>query len=148
MIQAQQVGIPTAERALPQTRHVSPHAFWLLFAVEAAFVAAILSVVLGTAFPDRAPLASSADYLTVRDAIWSRLNGAVADPMLQVVPGVTVRESSVRGFTLNGQTYYYYVEGRRGYDPLSRGAVDQAAIEVLLRDDGGPSHLVIYRLIP
>jgi hypothetical protein len=59
---------------------------------------------------------------------------------------VSARASSVRGFTLNGRTYFYYTEGQRGFDPLSRGAVDRSEIEIVLRDDGGPMPLVIYRL--
>ena len=94
-----------------------------------------------------APLARSADYARVREAIWSRMNSVVEDPLIEAAPGVTVRESNLRGFTLNGQTYYYYIEGRRGFDPLSRGAVDREQIEVLLRDDNGPKTLVIYRLL-
>src|SRR5687768_10587308 len=85
--------------------------FWLLFALEAAFIAGVLILVLAIVLPTRAPLARSADYATVRDAIWARVNGTINDPLIELAPGVSVRSSSVRGFALNGRTYYYYLEG-------------------------------------
>jgi hypothetical protein len=127
-------------------RRISPQLFWLLFAVEALVVFGLLFVVLHLLLPVQSPLSASADYATVREAAWSRLNGTVPDPLIDVLPGVSARASSVRGFTLNGRTYFYYTEGQRGFDPLSRGAVDRSEIEIVLRDDGGPMPLVIYRL--
>ena len=127
-------------------RRISSETFWLLFAVEALFVIGVLLLVLHLLLPVQSPLAASADYATVREAVWSRVNGTVPDPLIDVLPGVTARESSVRGFTLNGRTYYYYIEGQRGFDPVSRGAIDRSEIEVVLRDNGGPAPLVIYRL--
>lgn len=148
MINAQLQGLAAPDRANPlQARRVGPRAFWLLFAAEGIFVAAALLLTLHLILPTRVPMARGSDYLTVRDAIWSRVNGATDDPLVEIAPGVTVRESNVRGFSLNGQTYYYYLEGRRGFDPLSRGAVGRHAIEIVLRDDGGPQTLVIYRLL-
>jgi hypothetical protein len=120
--------------------------FWLLFALEAAFIAGVLILVLAIVLPTRAPLARSADYATVRDAIWARVNGTINDPLIELAPGVSVRSSSVRGFALNGRTYYYYLEGQRGFDPLSRGAVAERDIEVVLRDADGPKPLVIYEI--
>lgn len=127
-------------------RRISSQTFWLLFAAEALLVFGLLFVVLHLVLPVQSPLAASADYATVREAVWARVNGTVPDPLIDVLPGVTARASSVRGFTLNDRTYYYYTEGRRGFDPLSRGAVDRSEIEEVLRDNGGPTPLVIYRL--
>ncbi len=92
------------------------------------------------------PLARSGDYAAVREAIWARLNGAIDDPLVEITAGVSARESNVRGFTLHGQTYYYYIEGQRGFDPLSRGAVDYQGVAIVARDEDGPKPLVIYRL--
>jgi len=147
VINAQLHGTAGRERAIPHTRRVGPRAFWALFAIESVFIAATLLVTIQLLLPARAPLARSADYAAVREAIWSRLNAATSDRLIEISPGVSVRESSVRGFSLNGQTYYYYLEGRRGFDPLSRGAVERDDVEIVLRDDGGPSTLVIYRLL-
>ncbi|HJZ46301.1 MAG TPA: hypothetical protein VKE41_04015 [Roseiflexaceae bacterium] len=120
--------------------------FWMLFALEAAFVAGALALVL-MMLPARAPLARSNDYATIRDAVWARVNGTINDPLIDIAPGVSVRSSSVRGFALNGQTYYYYFDGQPGFDPLSRGAVLQRDVEVVLRDGDGPKPLVIYEII-
>ncbi len=121
--------------------------FWMLFALEAAFIAGVLALVLALTLPSRAPLARSADFATIRDAVWARANGTINDPLTDIAPGISVRASSVRGFALHGRVYYYYFEGQRGFDPLSRGAVTQRDIEVLLRDADGPKPLVIYEII-
>jgi hypothetical protein len=147
VINVQLHGIAATGQALPRVRRIGPRAFWFLFAAEGLLVASALLLVLHLALPARAPLARGADHFAVRDAIWARLNGAAADPLIEIAPGVNARESSVRGFSLNGQTYYYYVEGRRGFDPLGRGAVAPDMVEIVLRDDGGPKTLVIYRLL-
>ena len=143
------VQLPTAARkkqvATP-VRRLSLQTFWSLFVVEALLVVGLLLLVLNLVLPTQSPLAASADYATVREAVWARVNGTVVDPLIDVLPGVTARESSVRGFALNGRTYYYYFEGQRGFDPLSRGAVARSQVDVVLRDDGGPAPLVIYRL--
>ena len=39
-----------------------------------------------------------------------------------------------------------YVEGERNFDPLSRGMVDHADIDIVLRDMSGSRPLIIYRL--
>jgi hypothetical protein len=121
--------------------------FWMLFALEASFIAAVLALVLALVLPSRAPLARSADFATIRDAVWARVNGTINDPLTDIAPGISVRASSVRGFALNGRIYYYYFEGQRGFDPLSRGAIAQRDVEVLLRDADGPKPLVIYEII-
>ena len=84
-------------------------------------MAGVLALVLTLVLPSRAPLARSADFEAVRDAVWGRVNGTISDPLTDIAPGISVRASSVRGFVLNGQVYYYYFEGQRGFDPLSRG---------------------------
>lgn len=121
--------------------------FWLLFALEGLFIVSVLLFGLLT-LPNRSPLARAGDYAVIREAIWSRLDGRIADPLVEVAPGISARESSVRGFRLGGETYYYYFEGQPGFDPLSRGTVAPNEIEVVVRDDGGPTPLVIYRLLP
>jgi hypothetical protein len=130
----------------PVARRPGPRIFWMLFAIEAALIAGVFALVVLFLLPSRAPLAHNADYTLVREAIWARLNGSVPDPLIEVAPGLTARSSNLRGFNLNGRTYYYYIEGRRGFDPLSRGVVDASAIEIVLRDDDGPQPLVVYRL--
>lgn len=121
--------------------------FWLLFALEAAFIAGVLALVLALVLPSRLPLARSADVSTVRDAVWARVNGTINDPLTDIAPGISVRASSVRGFALNNRVLYYYFEGQRSFDPLSRGAVTARNINVLLRDSNGPRPLVIYEII-
>jgi hypothetical protein len=61
-------------------------------------------------------------------------------------PGIG-RASALRGLEVGGQTYYYYFEGLRSHDPLSRGALAEDQIERVLRDDAGPNPLVIYRAL-
>ncbi|MEN9939136.1 MAG: hypothetical protein RLZZ387_5715 [Chloroflexota bacterium] len=114
--------------------------------LESILVTALLLLVLSV-LPARTPLTQAGDAETLRAAVWSRLDGAVSDPVIEVNPGVMVRSSVVRGFALGGVTYYYYFEGRTGFDPLSRGAVSQQQIEVLARDSNGERTLVIYRIL-
>jgi len=121
--------------------------FWMLFALEASFVAGVLALVLALVLPSRLPLVRSADVATIREAVWARVNGTINDPLTEIAPGISVRASNVRGFAMNGRVYYYYFEGQRGFDPLSRGAVAQRDVEVLLRDADGPKPLVIYEII-
>lgn len=118
-----------------------------MFVVEALLVISLLFLVLNALLPSRSPLAAGPDIARVREAVWARVNGTIDDPIVEVAPGVSVRSSSLRGFSLHGVTYYYYFEGRRGFDPLSRGAVDQRDVEVVLRDRGGPAPLVVYRVL-
>jgi len=119
----------------------------MLFALEALFIAGVLALVLALVLPSRVPLARSADVATIRDAVWARVNGTINDPLTDIAPGMSVRASSVRGFALNGRVYYYYFEGQRAFDPLSRGAIVQRNVAVLLRDVDGPRPLVIYEII-
>jgi len=139
--------IATPSASVVRAPHRGSSGFWLLFALEALFITGVLALVLALVLPSRLPLARSADVATIRDAVWARVNGTANDPLTDIAPGISVRASSVRGFALHGRVYYYYFEGQRGFDPLSRGAVDQRNVEVLLRDSDGPKPLVIYEII-
>ena len=147
MINVRASGMPAVERAAAPVRRIGARGFVMVFALEAALIAVLFGVVLYALTPQRVPLVRSGDYTAVREAVLARLNGSVADPLVELSPGVSARESNVRGFALNGQTYYYYLEGRRGFDPLSRGAVDAGRIEVVARDEASPQPIVIYRML-
>jgi hypothetical protein len=139
-------GIASPRTLAAPKRRSGPASFWMLFTIEALFVASALALILTIVLPTRAPLTRSDDFATIRDAVWARVNGTIADPLIDIAPGVSIRSSSVRGFALNGHTYYYFFEGQHGFDPLSRGAVAQRDVEVLLRDADGPKPLVIYEI--
>ncbi len=80
------------------------------------------------------------------ETVRGSLSGSINDPLVDVVPGVSARASNLRGLSLRGSVYYYYVEGHANFDPLSRGVVARDSVEVMLRDTSGPSSIVIYRL--
>lgn len=122
--------------------------FWMLYLVEALVIAGLLALAIQFLLPTRAPLAAAPDRALVREAVVAHLNGSTRDPLIEIVPGATARTSNVRGFELNGVVYYYYIEGARNFDPLSRGAVTRDTIEIILRDTSGPQPLVIYTLLP
>lgn len=140
-----------AEHALGQTaapvRRIGPRSFALLLAVELVLLVGVLIWAVYWLTPRSTPYAPAADLSLVVEAVRGRVSGAVNDPIVEVRPGLSVRESSVRGFKLGDATYYYYLEGAANYDPLSRGAVADDQIEVILRDDSGPNTLVIYRIV-
>lgn len=119
--------------------------FWALFAAIGVAVALAVALVLA-ALPTQTPLVRGGDVQLVRDAVWARINGEVADPLVVLAPGITVRQSNVRGFAIGGQTYYYFFAGQPGYDPLSQGAVSAEQIEIVARDSAGPATLTIYRI--
>ncbi|MFL5806315.1 MAG: hypothetical protein ACJ8CR_31870 [Roseiflexaceae bacterium] len=146
MINAQ-VSSRADSKPATQIRHLSQRGFWLLFVLEGLFIAGMLLLVLNLLLPARAPLAQTGDYATVRAAIQARLNGAVDDPLIEVAPGVTASTSAVGGFTLNGYIYYYYREGQRGFDPLSRGAIARDQVELVSREQIGREVIVIYRVL-
>ena len=146
MIDVHFSGVATPRVTAARAQDRGGMGFWMLFALEAAFVAGALTLILVLVLPARAPLARGADYATIRDAVWARINGTVDDPLIDIAPGVSVRSSSVRGFALNGQTYYYYLEGQPSFDPLSRGAIPQRDVEIVWRDADGPTPLVIYEI--
>lgn len=140
-----------AERALGDTlvhvRRIGPRAFAALVGLELLLLVGVLVWALAALVPPATPLAAPRDLTPVQDAIRARVGGAVADPLVELGPGLSARSSNLRGFQLDGATYYYYVEGAANFDPYSRGAVDSRQIEVLLRDSSGPSTVVIYRLL-
>jgi hypothetical protein len=146
VIDVQLTGVAGSHRTHPQVWRATPRLFWTLFALVGLLIAGVLVVIISF-LPARAPLANTGDYTIVREAVWARLNGTVEDALIEVAPGTTARSSNLRGFALKGSTYYYYLEGRPSFDPLNRGLVGRDEIEVVLRDDGGPAPLVIYRLL-
>lgn len=125
------------------TWRIGGRLFWLVLVSEAVLLLAVLAWVLSAAPRATAPTATG-DVALVRQAIWARLQGQVDDPLLEVQPGVSVRASNLRGFALNDRIYYYYLPGRTNFDPLSRGSVQSAQVEILLREDDGPFPLVVY----
>lgn len=127
---------------------ISAQTFWVLLAIEGVILAVVLAWVLSILSP-QTPAASAGSALpTVRAAISDRLAGVVNDPLIDVVSGTSARASNVRGLSLDGVTYYYYVEGSQNYDPYSRGLVAEERIERLLRDVSGPAPIVIYTVHP
>ena len=140
---------PQSEQITQPARRVriGGSVFWALFAVEALIIAALCAVVIPMLTPNTVPLANTPDYTVVRDAVRARLNGTTPDPLIEVAPGVTARSSNLRGFTLNGYTYYYQFAGEQGFDPLSRGVVSPGNVETILMDTTGPSTLTMYRVV-
>lgn len=122
----------------------SSQVFWVLLALQALVIVVILAGVLNS-LPSGLPLSQADTPLRVRDFVLA--GDRAADPLIEVVPGVLQRSSSLRGLQFQDQTYYYYYEGRSNYDPLSRGAVTADQVELLLRDTEGGTPLVIYRVI-
>jgi hypothetical protein len=139
-----------AERALQRegvpVRRLGSRLFAAMIGLELLLLIGVLFWALSALTPAQTPLAARQDLAPVREAITAHLSGAVADPLVAVAPGVNARASSLRGFSLNGTTYYYFVEGASNFDPYSRGVVGAEQIEVLLRDQSGPAPLVIYRV--
>ncbi len=146
MINAPSQGIAQSQSLSVPTLRFGPRLFWGLFALVGVVITAIV-MTLVLSVPTPVPLARSADVMTVRDAVLARLNGAAADPLIELAPGVTARQSNIRGLSLGGRTYYYYVDGQPRFDPLARGVLVQNSVEVVLRDERGPQPLVIYTVI-
>jgi hypothetical protein len=147
MINVQAPRIVVSERVAPPIKRIGPRTFLIICALEGLLITAVFLVAMYALAPQHVPLVRSSDYATVREAIWARLNGTIDDPLVEITAGVSARESNVRGFALHGETYYYYIEGQRGFDPLSRGVVSFQGIEIVARDEDGPKPLVIYRLV-
>ena len=147
MINARISSIATPHTADSRVPRQGTPGFWLLFALEALFIAGVLALVLILILPSRAPLARTTDFEVIRNAVWASEQGTSNDPLMDVAPGVSVRASSVNGFRLNDQVYYYYFEGQPSFDPLSRGTVDRNNVDVLLRETDGPKPFVIYQII-
>lgn len=139
-----------AERALKarviRIRRIGPRTFAALIGLELLVIVGVLVWALSSLVPPATPLAAPAQITPVAEAIRARIGGAMDDPLVLVGTGQSARASNVRGFSLNGQTYYYYVEGADNFDPLSRGVVGPAEVEVLLRDDSGQRAFVVYRI--
>ncbi len=146
MIQAHFSPGATIAHDTVRTRRIGLSIFWLLFATHAILFGTLLIVLTDTLLPARTPI-SAVEPEILRSAILTRLDGAFDDPLIEAAPGAIARASNIRGLRLNGVTYYYYFEGQRSFDPLSRGTVGRSAIEVVLRDESGPQTLVVYRLL-
>lgn len=140
-----------AERALRDeavpVHRIGPRVFATLIGLELLLVSGVLIWALSWAIPAATPLAAPQDLAPVQAAIYARIGGAVADPLIEIRPGLSARASNLRGFSLGDATYYYYVEGSANFDPYSRGSVTNSEIEVLMRDSSGPVTVVIYRLL-
>ena len=140
-----------AEHARHETstpiRRFGSRSFVALLGVQLVLFVSVLAWALFALLPAATPLAATADLVPVQEAIRARIIGAAADPLVMVNAATSARASNLRGFSLNGATYYYYVEGAANYDPFSRGAVARPAIEVLLRDSSGPHSFVVYRIL-
>lgn len=130
----------------PPIRRIGPRALLILMGGELLLLFGVLIWAVGWLFPAPTPFAPKQDLTPVVQTVRGSLSGEISDPLIDVTPGVSVRSSNLRGLSLDGTVYYYYVEGRTNFDPLSRGAVASDAVEVMLRDTSGPSSIVIYRL--
>lgn len=140
-----------AEHAITESaapvRRIGPRGFKLLLAGELLLLVGVLIWAVYWMTPPSTPYAPSTDLSPVVEAVRARVSGAVDDRLIEVQPGLSVRESNLRGFKLGDATFFYYLEGGANFDPLSRGEVSADQVEVLLRDSSGPQTLVIYRII-
>ncbi|NJM05426.1 hypothetical protein HC891_03240 [Candidatus Gracilibacteria bacterium] len=127
-------------------RRVGSRTLWALVGLELLVLFGALIWTLGIVDLPHTPFAASGNVQPVKEAIIARLSGIVDDPLVEVRSGVTARESSLRGFRSNGETYFYYLEGAQNFDPLSSGRVKASDVEILLREESGPQPLVIYRI--
>jgi uncharacterized ParB-like nuclease family protein len=144
VINAQVSSPMSTARLQPRLWRPGSRLFWVLLGAEGALVlAALLTIV--SLLPAPTPLTRLDSAEKVRAYVLT--GDRSRDPLLEIVPGVVERSSALRGLKIDGQTYYYYFEGRRSYDPLSRGALREDQIERVLRDDGGATPLVIYRAL-
>lgn len=132
---------------IQSVRHIGPRMFVGLLAFELALLVGVMVWALFWLLPPATPYAAPHDITPVHEAIVQRLGGGASDPLVEVLPGISVRESNMRGLSFGKTTYYYYVEGGENFDPLSRGSVDRGEVEILLRDDSGPNPVVIYRIL-
>jgi hypothetical protein len=127
-------------------RSISSRALVVLMGVELVLMFGVLVWALAWLLPAGTPFASKSDLTPVVETVRGSLSGAINDPLIDVKPGVSARASNLRGLSMGGSIYYYYVEGRANFDPLSRGAITSDSVEIMLRDSNGPSEIVIYRL--
>ncbi len=133
------------ERTVP-VRRIGPRTLSVLIGIELLLLLSALAWTLLYLLPPATPLAAPTDLRPVVDAIRERLSGAVADPLVPVGDGHSARASNLRGFRLDGNVYYYYVEGAKNFDPLSRGVISQEQVEILLREESSDRTIVIYRV--
>jgi hypothetical protein len=127
-------------------RRISSRALVMLMGVELVIMFGVLVWALIWLMPSGTPFASKSDLTPVVETVRGSLSGSINDPLIDVRPGVSARASNLRGLSMGGSTYYYYVEGHANFDPLSRGAITRDSVEIMLRDNNGPSSIVIYRL--
>lgn len=136
------------DNVLPRRRiGANKQFFWVMFAMEAIVVVGLLIALVHVFLPAHIPMTSAPDYEKVREAVIARLQGEVDDPLIDITPNSVARSSNVRGFTLNGRSYYYYLEGTQSFDPLSRQVVRPDQVEVLVRDQDNPEPFVIYTIL-
>ncbi|NTW01533.1 MAG: hypothetical protein HGA19_09510 [Oscillochloris sp.] len=114
--------------------------------IELVLLFGVLAWALVWLMPTNTPFAAPQDLTPVVEMVRGSLSGSINDPLIDVEPGLSVPASNVRGLTLGNSVYYYYVEGRINFDPLSRGLISQDSVEVMLRDTDGSRSFVIYRL--
>ncbi|MEI7768831.1 MAG: hypothetical protein WCI67_02525 [Chloroflexales bacterium] len=125
---------------------ISSRGLVVLMGAELILLFGVLVWALFWLLPAGTPFASQNDMTPVVEVVRGSLSGAINDPLIDVRPGVSARASNLRGLSMGGSVYYYYVEGHANFDPLSRGAIRSDSVEVMLRDSSGPSEIVIYRL--
>jgi hypothetical protein len=118
----------------------------VLMGVELVLLFSVLIWALFWLLPASTPFAMHRDLTPVVETVRGSLSGTIDDPLIDVKPGVSVRASNLRGLSMGGSTYYYYVEGHTNFDPLSRGVIKSDSVEIMLRDNSGPSSIVIYRV--
>ncbi|NNJ12594.1 hypothetical protein EKD04_019905 [Chloroflexales bacterium ZM16-3] len=127
-------------------RRISSRALIIMMGVELTMIFGVLVWALFWMLPVSTPFASQHNLAPVVETVRSSLSGTINDPLIDIAPGVSARASNLRGLSMGGSVYYYYVEGHANFDPLSRGVVASDAVEIMLRDTSGPSAIVIYRL--
>jgi hypothetical protein len=127
-------------------RRISSRALVVLMGAELVLIFGVLIWATFWLLPAGTPFASQQDLTPVVEAVRGSISGSINDPLIDVVPGVSARASNLRGLSMDGSIYYYYVEGHANFDPLSRGVVGSDAVEIMLRDTSGPSSIVIYRM--
>jgi hypothetical protein len=109
----------------------------VFFSLSALLPASGVSPQSQAAVVDRTPRAIA--------AIQQRLTDEVDDPMIEVANGIFVRESNLHGVVVDGVKYFYAIQGHQSFDPLSRGDVSSARIEIIHQTQGA-FPLIIYTI--
>ena len=97
----------------------------------------------------RVGLAAPNEVIVTRSDVVSRVL-AYADGMqpddrlIQVQEGVWVKASNYYGVAIGGVRYYYAIGPHASFDPLSRGVVSRAQIQVVYEDRSPEFDLLIY----